>query len=280
VLPNFLIIGAMKAGTSSLYRYINDHPQVFMPERKELQFFGRADWRDRFEWYEDQFELGGSAVAVGEASTNYSKYPSIPDAADQIAQTIPHVKLIYVLRHPVDRAISQYLHEILHGRETRPIDIALHSDPHYLDLSRYAMQIGRYLEHFPRDRLLLVLSDELKHDRLATVQRVYAFLGVDADVVPPSIGQEFYRTEERRERHPRLQKVRHTRWYRPILDTVPLGVRRGVWRRVEPLATARVDRRRAEIAPELRVELEERLRGDVLQLKALLGPPFDGWGIA
>jgi hypothetical protein len=280
VLPNFLIIGAMKAGTSSLYRYINDHPQVFMPERKELQFFGRADWRDRFEWYEAQFQPGDSAIAVGEASTNYSKHPSIPNAADQIAQTIPHVKLIYVLRHPVDRAISQYLHEILHGRESRPIGVALQSDPHYLDLSRYAMQIGRYLEHFPRERLLLVLSDELKHDRLATVQRVYAFLGIDADVVPPSIGKEFYRTEERRERHPRLQKVRHARWYRPVLDTVPLGIRRGVWRRVEPLATARVDRRRAEIAPELRVELEERLREDVLQLKPLLGPGFDGWGIA
>jgi hypothetical protein len=280
VLPNFLIIGAMKAGTSSLYQYVGGHPQVFMPEQKELQYFGRDDWEGRLAWYEAQFDGAGGAVAVGEASTNYSKYPSIPNAADQIATVVPKVKIVYVIRHPIDRAVSHYMHSVLRGREDRPIDVALTADPKYLDVSRYAMQIDRYLERFPRQQLLVIRSDDLRHRRRETVARVFAYLGVDPNVVPPTSQDEFYRTDERRERHPRLQRVRRAGWYRPALDAIPIGMRQAMWRRLEPLATWRVDRRRGEISPDLRGDLESRVRDDVARLRGYLGPDFDGWGIA
>ena len=280
MLPNFLIIGAMKSGTSSLYRYVSDHPQVFMPKRKELQFFGRDDWRGRLDWYEHQFDPADGAVAVGEASTNYSKYPLIPNAAEQIAQVLPHVKIVYLVRHPVDRAISQYLHGVLRGREHRPVDVALQADPRYLDLSRYAMQMDRYLEHFPRAQVLVLLSEDLRNDRPATLKRIYGFLDVDPGFTPSNAEGEFYRTSERRERHPRLQRVRGVGWYRPAIDAIPMGLRQALWRRMEPWTTWQVDRRRAEISPELRKELEGRVRDDVRRLKTFLGPDFDGWGIA
>src|SRR5262245_42952887 len=270
----------MKAGTSSLYQYVGGHPQVFMPEQKELRFFGREDWESTLPWYETQFDGAGGAVAVGEASTNYSKFPSIPHAADQIAAVVPNVRIVYVIRHPIDRAISHYMHSVLRGREDRPVELALTADPKYLDVSRYAMQIDRYLECFPREQLLVIRSDDLRHRRRETVARVFGYLGVDPTFVPATSQDEFYRTDQRRERHPRLQRVRRSGWYRPALDAIPIGVRQAMWRRLEPLATWRVDRQRGEISPELRRELEGRVRDDVARLRGYLEPDFDGWGIA
>lgn len=280
VLPNFLIIGAMKSGTSSLYRYVNDHPQVFMPERKELQFFGRVDWRERLEWYEGQFDDAGDAIAVGEASTNYSKYPTVPGAARQIARVLPGAKLVYLIRHPVDRALSQYLHAVLRGQEDRLVDVALATDERYLNFSRYWMQIEQYLVHYPPDQLLVLRSEDLRTDRLTTLQRLFTFLGVDTSFVSEALDSEFYRTEDRRERHPRLQRVRRMTCYRPLLDATPLRLRQALWRRLEHQASWQVDPRRAEISAEFRRELEERLRDDVTKLKAFLGPGFDGWEVA
>src|SRR5262245_7209987 len=103
--PNFLVIGAMKCGTSSLYQYLRSHPQVFMPnDPDEVNFFSRRDLERWSEWYRRLFAEAGSAVAIGERSTNYTKYPSIPDVPTRIARSIPDAKLIYLIRDPIERA--------------------------------------------------------------------------------------------------------------------------------------------------------------------------------
>ncbi len=280
MLPNFLIIGAMKSGTSSLYQYVRSHPQVFMPGQKELQFFGTVDWRQHLVWYEEQFEGADGAVAVGEASTNYTKHPEIPDVPAQIAEVLPDVRLVYLVRHPIERARSQYLHAVLMGRESGPVEAALRETPRYLDFSRYAMQIERYLEHFPRERLLVALTEDLKRDRLATVRRVFDFLEVDPTWVPPNLDDDFYRTEERRERRPALLRVRRLPGYEAVVGAAPLRLRQRLWKLVEGVAASRVDPARAVISDQLRLELEERLREDVRRLRSYLGNGFDGWGIA
>ena len=114
-LPTFLIIGTMKGGTTSLYRYLRQHPEVFMPERKELNFFvdeyagppidppEERNWSRGITWYEHQFADAERERAVGEASANYSRHPTYPGVAERIAAVVPNVKLIYVMRNPIDR---------------------------------------------------------------------------------------------------------------------------------------------------------------------------------
>src|SRR3990172_6737479 len=197
--PTFLIIGAMKTGTTSLYHYLAHHPQVHMPRQKEIDFFSEpAIWRLGWEWYLGQFASApSSAVAIGEASTSYTKFPEFSDVPRRIAERLPRVRLVYLIRHPVERIHSQYAHHVLMGDERRPISEALLADPRYLNTSQYAMQLEQYLRYFDRDQILIVQAEHLRSVRRTTVRRIFTFLGIDPEWTSPVIDQEFYQTAER-----------------------------------------------------------------------------------
>jgi len=284
-LPNFLIIGAMKAGTSSLYHYLRVHPQVFMPAAKELSFFAREpEGRRNLEWYRKQFVAARpDATAVGEASTMYTKYPRIPGVPERIEACIPRAKLIYVVRDPIERIRSHYQHRVAVGAERAPLERAVFEKPIYLDCSRYAMQIERYLRCFPREQLLVITSESLRNDRQATVTRVYEFLGVDADFVPPNLDREFYRTDERVPYPPLAWRMRRALKKRfPLTGRIRFGGLppvRALGRLYDGMTGARWS---APPAPtdETRDELVRLLREDVRRLHAYMPAGFDGWGIA
>jgi hypothetical protein len=280
-LPNFLIIGAMKGGTTSLWHYLRSHPQVFMPQKKELHFFSNEGvWSRGLEWYEGQFsDAPRTAVAVGEASTTYSKHPEYPGVPARIASVIPDIRLIYVIRQPIERMRSQYLHHVAMGREQDPVEKALLSRPTYMNNSRYAMQIACYLEYFHRGQLLILKSEELRGDRIPTLRRVHEFLEIDEGWVPPTIDQEFYRTGERRKVRPTAVRIRRLPGIHSIGRLVP-----SAWkdrsRKNGRLVTRALDADEAMITEGLRERLEAELRDDIGQLRQLLGPGFDAWGLA
>ncbi len=280
MLPNFLIIGAMKGGTTSLYEYLRGHPQVFMPDEKELRFFDGDTWDRGLAWYEGQFAGGAAALAVGEASVGYTMHPHGPDAAARIAEHLPDARLIYVVRHPVDRIRSHYLFNVSLGVERRPIERAVREEPLYVDTSRYATQIDRYLRFFPRERLLVIPSDRLRRDRAGVLRRAYAFLGLDPNWVPGNLEREYLQTAERRIRRPAVDAMRRLGAYRTVARIVPSALKARVWRLVEPAATTRVDHRAGALGEGIRSELEDVLREDVRRLRAYLDDGFDGWGIA
>jgi hypothetical protein len=198
-LPNFLVIGAMKAGTTSLYHYLRAHPEVYMPSVKELDFFvEEGNWRRGPKWYQKQFQSAPTGtVAVGEASTRYTRYPLLAGVPERIAAHLPHVRLIYVVRDPIERIRSHYEHRVRAGSERAPIDQAILSNPTYLDCSRYSMQVEQYLQRFPVEQLLIITAEDLRNSRQKTMRRVYGFLGVQSDYVPATLDQEFYRTDDR-----------------------------------------------------------------------------------
>jgi sulfotransferase family protein len=276
VLPNFLIIGAAKSGTTSLYRYLRDHPQVFMAQSKELKFFtSRTRWGFGPGWYARQFSDADGAVAIGEASPSYTRYPQHRGVPERIAQVLPDARLVYLIRHPIERIRSHYLHRVLQGKERAPLDQAVLKDPSYLDTSRYAMQIEQYLEWFARAQLLVITAEALRRDRLETLRRVWEFLGVDAGWRPPELEREYNRTGELR---PQLLAPR------PVVLTVRLAVRLGL----PPRTARRLSHRPSHaVVPDeiafsesVRQRLEAALREDVVRLHGHLGPDFDGWGIA
>lgn len=209
--PNFLIIGAPKCGTTSLHKYLSQHPQIFMSANKEPHFFAyegkmpdfRGPGDDRagtnthsvvhLRDYQALFEGAAGAIAIGEASTMYLYHL---DAPAHIHHYIPEVKLIAFLRHPVDRAFSHYLHLRNDGRErledfrealeAESDRISQHYAPawHYRQVSLYAPQITRYLDRFAPEQIRFYLYEDFKHNPQAIVREIFQFLGVDATQLP------------------------------------------------------------------------------------------------
>lgn len=204
VHPNFIIIGAAKAGTTALYWYLEEHPQVFMSPVKETNYFaygldsnGHLLYGDpdvhRFpvqtlEQYQQLFTGAGDARAVGEASPIYLE---CPQAASRIRDLLPQVQLICSLRHPVDRAYSDYLMYL--RRRGRRFDPATglnpaaewaRADSRWMQVSRYSEQLERYYRLFPRNQIHVLLFDDLKSNPASTVQHVYRLLEVDPSFVP------------------------------------------------------------------------------------------------
>ena len=276
-LPNFLVIGAMKAGTSSLYRYLREHPQVFMPPLKEPQFFATS-WDRGLAWYEGLFEAARDELAVGEASTEYTKYPYISGVPSRIHMVLPDVRLIYLVRDPIDRMISEYQHRrgTLHGWEAnRSMEYALLDDASYCNFSRYAIQIEQYLEHFPRRQLLVVKSEDLDQERRDTLRRIFSFLGVDERWVPSNVTQSFHKSSENRHHRPFDHAIRRAPGYRALARIAPASVRQLKYRWTTTTAPPRPSLSEPALA-----QLRERLRGDVQRMRAYVGDGFDGWGIA
>ncbi len=206
-LPNFLIIGAQKSGTTSLYHYLDEHPEVFMSRKKEPHFFSfegrepkfkeRSDKKkniiNTIEAYEQLFDGVTNEKAIGEASPSYLYEEQ---AAERIHTRIPDAKLIAILRDPVDRAYSHFLHAVRSGRE--PMDGFVQAlddeekrraegwgNPYdYQRKGFYGAQLTRFLEYFPREQLLVFLFEDLSDDPRKLVRQMYDFIGVDADFTP------------------------------------------------------------------------------------------------
>lgn len=279
-LPTFLVIGAMKAGTTSLWASLRRHPDVFMPEPKELHFFSNPDRFDRgVDWYAQQFAGAGDAVAVGEASTNYTKHPRRTGTAARIAPVLPDVKLIYLVREPVSRIRSHYLHVVHRYDERRPLDVAVREVPEYLDISRYRTQIDQYLAWFDRDQLLVLTADELRAQPEETVHRAFRFIGVDPAAVPPPRPRttEMHQSDDKRLDTKVSGRLRTLPGYAVLRRAVPRSVRRRAVRATTQPLTAAVD---AEVSDTLRARIGAELRDEVAGLREVIGPSFDGWGIA
>ncbi len=189
-LPNLIIIGAMKCATTAAHRYLDLHPDVAMSEPKELNFFCGSpqrfagNWHKGVEWYAAQFRP--SAPVRGEASPGYTS-PSFPEAAKRMVRIVPDARLIYLVRDPIERAVSQYLHHRAEGTERRPIEEAL-LDPQsqYLRRSRYYARLEPYLAHFPPEQVFVCSQEDLLGRRRKTLRELYRFAGVDDSFWSPA----------------------------------------------------------------------------------------------
>jgi hypothetical protein len=243
-----------------------------MPSLKEPLFFS-SNWDKGLDYYERLFDGAKDAAAVGEASPGYTKYPRVPGVPARIAELLPHVRLVYLVRHPVDRMVSQYEHRTK-GRDPHggSLEEALLTDETYCDVSSYAMQIDQYLEYFSPDQLLVLKSEDLKTDRMQTLRRVYEFLGVDSSWQPPDLWREFHTGSEHR--RPVDHLIRKLPGYRSLASVAPLSLKRLKYR-----LTTRKAAPEPALSESVRRELEDRLRDDVRRLRRYMGDDFDAWGL-
>lgn len=186
-LPNLIIIGAQKCGTTSLHYYLGLHPQISMSREKELDFFLKdRNWHRGIEWYQSRFIA--RAKVHGESSPNYTGYPMWDGVPERMHSVIPGAKLIYILRDPIERMVSHYIQLQSVGLEDRAVEVAfkpLNNDNGYICRSRYFMQLQQYLPYFPSSNILIITAEDLLNERRRTLEKVFAFLGVDETFYSP-----------------------------------------------------------------------------------------------
>ena len=191
MLPNFLVIGAEKAATTWLYECLKQHPEVFVPDTKEIHFFNRRNSNledlDRYnklglDWYHEFFKRADSTGVVGEVTPMYL---SDADAPERIHNVLPTAKLIAILRNPVDRAYSHYwMARGKHFVDASFDEIVKNRDKRFIERGMYFHQIKRYYDLFDPMQLLILLFDDVNKDARSVLQRVYRFLGVRDDFIP------------------------------------------------------------------------------------------------
>lgn len=271
------VIGALKAGTTSLHSYLDAHPEIGMSTIKELNYFvDQYNWGRGEAWYRSQFDP--SLPVRGESSPMYAMRPGSERVAGRIQRLSPDAKLIYVVRDPVERAISHYVHAQAVGIEMRPIDDALSDlDCDYVGTSRYRFQLDPYLQRFGEERLLVVSQEDMRNDRRAVLRRAFGFLGVDETFDSAEFDREWMVSAERGPVFSAAAGFAQRLGVRRLWARLPAGARWMITRRLSQGRKGATER--PEPSPEVRARLVEALADDASELRKLTGDAYAGWQV-
>jgi hypothetical protein len=289
MMPNFLVIGAMKSGTTALYYYLEQHPEIYMSPVKEPNFFSSqeqenaADAVTNIGTYQDLFRGGSGKKALGEASHSYLYEPR---AAAEIKRYVPEAKLIAILRNPIDRAYSHFLHMVRSGTEPlddfaqalREEEVRIHKErtfQDYIGRGLYYNQLKRYFGTFPQEQVRVYLYEDLSGAPISTVQDAFRFLKVDDSFVPDVSlrrnvsGQPKYKTLDGLLR--RQSRIKHA-----AKIYLPARMRWRLSKTFDDLKT----RNLAEPPPvqsKVRRHLIGVYREDILKVQELIHRDLSGW---
>ncbi len=271
MLPTFLVIGAMKGGTTSLYYYLDEHPEIGMSVRKETDFFlddpGNGE-RGR----EGYASLFPEAPMRGECAPNYTKRHLFDGVPARIASVCPDVKLIYLVRDPIERTVSHYVGARMQDREDRSFEAAVANPEtsNYVRTSCYHWQLRPYRDCFAEEQILVLPSEALKEEPAATLQTIYRFLGVDDTFRNQRTERQFNVAAAKKKRSGWVRWLSHQvpqRWKDRLRPHLPLD-----W-----LPGERVPR--PVVSPAVRTHLEAVFRPDVEALRAWTGRDFAAWTV-
>jgi hypothetical protein len=274
-LPNLLIVGAAKCGTTSLHNYLNAHPDISMSEIKELDFFViDGTWGNGVAWYKRNFDP--TSTIRGESSTSYTRGQHTGGVADRAKSVLSEVKLIYMVRDPIDRIRSDYHHHRAIGLEHRNLAVAL-ADPEnpYVQASRYGSQLTPYVDHFGAHRVLVETQERLLSDRRACLGRIFRFLEVDDQVDLVEFDRTWERSEGKGWAHSLGWKLRQRGVRLPRALRWPAQRLQRSWL----FGGASGSARPPEIDEALRATLVARLEPEMATLRELTGMSFDEWSL-
>lgn len=177
MLPNFLIAGAAKCGSYTLYHYLGKHPDILMSSVKEPAYFTKY-YNKGLDFYENFFKDYKGENAIGEATVEYMVCPEAPE---RIYKTIPDIKLIFTLRNPIERASSHYWHRIKTGHENRKFDEVIKGgkNEYPIRYGLYFTQIKRFLKYFPLDKMHFIILERFSNDPISGLKEIFKFLEVN-----------------------------------------------------------------------------------------------------
>ena len=292
---DFVIIGAMKSGSTTLYEYLCRHPSIFMPVRKEPMFFSRDHvYSKGFDWYESLFQDAKNDQICGEASTCYTRQVAYPLAAQRLMWYRPNVKLIYILRHPVQRALSHYKHEMearLSLNNEKPIAFqeALKCIPEIVDASMYFRQIEKYLAFFAKEQLKCIFFEDLIANPDMVLNEVQQFLDVkltnlriEENLVANPSGSILHQKRSRQI----TDKIRSALLFSTAIDLLPVGFRRKTRNYLEKsklmklILKNQADKFKEDLTPideQARLYLLDIFKEENKKLEAFLGNQLNHW---
>jgi hypothetical protein len=272
-LPNFIIVGAPRCGTTSLAGYLADHPDVYVAGQKEVRYFDH-NYKRGASWYRAQFKGAGTRRLVGEATPNYMFDEG---AIRRMAELLPDAKLIAILREPVARAYSDYWFRRGRRGDDRSFEEAIEQElrpgytssghlPSALEASTYLPALERICRYYPRSSLTVMLLEELNSAPEATFGSLCDFLGIDASVKSPRLGSAVNRTYRFRSRRLHLAMLRYHLWRRLPFR---LGYKLADWNS-EPFTYP-------EMRPDTRARLRAMFADHNRDLAAWLGRDLSIW---
>lgn len=194
---DFLVIGAHKSGTTALFQYLRRHPQIFMPPEKEVSFFSNEEWfaKGWQPFAQEFFKQAPTDALWGKVTPQYMAYPHVPE---RIAVNVPRVKLIALLRNPIDRAFSHYRMALRLNHETRTFDeivthrVATSSSTDFFSLGEYGRILAKFLKYFPTDQLLVVFTEDLEHQPQQLLDSILAYLGLRTGYTPENLRKKYH----------------------------------------------------------------------------------------
>lgn len=274
-LPDFVVIGAMKCGTSSLHEQLALRSGVHMSTPKEPNFFSDdANYARGIEHYLACFEGVQPGQIAGESSTHYTKLPTWPHTVERMAALLPDAHFVYVMRDPIERILSQYIHEWTQREVAEPLERALRLHERFAAYSQYARQLAPFVRRFGRQRILLVAFERMLAQPDAELARICAFLG-DPTPDPPRWREVPARnvSAERLRRSALREGLLSLRPLRALADRLPAGLRdtlKRPWRM----------RGRPRLSAAARAYLVEQIDPDLAALSSQLGLPLscESWG--
>jgi hypothetical protein len=278
-MPNLIIIGGLKCGTTSIHHYLGLHPEIQMSKPKELNFFvTELNWDLGLDWYASRFD--DRFKVRGESSPHYTNLPRYEDVPERIKQHCPDAKLLYMVRDPIKRILSHWMHATGAGYETRDM-IEVLSDPNtqYVNRSRYWMQLQPYLEHFDRSQIEVITQEELQADRDGTMRKAFAYAGVDENFTSEQFDREWEKSAAKSgDKYQFMEKLIKLPGFRSFdrnFDRLPERMRWIVEKVVHD------PEKPAAPKPVLPDDLVETLRGhfgaEVAELQKFAGREFAGW---
>jgi len=290
---DFIVIGAQKAGTTALWRYLASHPRLHLPPSKEAAFFSHDPPFSRgFEWYLAEFFEGAPADALwGTATPQYmmgSATADVPEVARRIARQVPEVRLISLLRDPIDRARSQHQMSTHRSIEQRPFEQAMSEllTPQALEVARrtptetnsylvqgeYGRILGAYLGEFPRNQLHVAFSRDLSLHRGDVLGGIHAFLGVETAPLSQELAHRFFRGSTRRRIDQEAERLLKNYLEGEVWPQMPRPreARRSFNFWFMQFNMAPGDRELGSLEPSLERRLSEHFREDAARLEELL----------
>ncbi len=277
-LPNVVVIGAMKAGTTSMHNYLSLHPDVAASSEKEMRFFSDPDCLGWLGTYQDSFPLGTRHRV--ESSPHYTKFPVVPGVVDRMADLVPDARLLYLVRDPIERIVAEYVEQAQWRAISRSIDDELADPGDLLNAlvasSRYATQLEELYRRFPGDQVLVVDLADLGGDVGGTMSRVFDFLGLS---VPPAAEQDYVRFNTREEKHQlpgwmmRMRRGPLVRAVRRLPARPRELVSQAAWRRTGAVVE------RPTIGPRPLAATQLVLEPEVDRLRVLTGQQFASWSL-
>jgi hypothetical protein len=274
IKPNFLIIGAPKAGTTSLWAYLRQHPEIFMTDQKELNYFSRDDvYLKGWPWYMEMFHRYKGELAVGEASPSYCMIISYPKVIRRIAENLPDAKLIYIVRDPFERVRSAWLQFLYTGHAISGNFIQdIKEYGPMIEQSLYWQCISAYKSYFLDENILILFFEDLQTDAAQVVRHCYKFLGVDTMFKPENVNIRYNTSAGRRKERKIMPRLRRARLY-SIASKLPEFIKTPIYYR---LGQKKMPEKPAW-DPEVKDWYYKKISADVYRFLDYVGMPRDFW---